>query len=265
MKTWEELNKRTSTLQASYDELMQNHRSLQSFRDAREWDKDAQALIGLLQTFKNDWVVYREQQEDALKQVTEQHNSKPIFQRLLSSRSDGATLKKAVEQTDIEIKSVDLVVDSLNELMDKTPANKSEQKDIADGIREYKKELTLLKREINSNLRQTKAIARTKAASWAGSSAGMLGSVAKYKRTSIRMEKERSVVPMENQKAFIEKVLIALERDLNWVMHFKGDDQAAESQAFPTEAVAEYIQRCSYCGRRVSDADDVCKGCGAVI
>jgi len=62
MKTWEDLDKHISVLQKSVNELYQKHNALQSFRDAREWDKDSRAIIDLLQNFKDDWNVYRKEQ-----------------------------------------------------------------------------------------------------------------------------------------------------------------------------------------------------------
>lgn len=265
MKTWDDLDKHTSVLQNSYNELYQRHNALQSFHDAREWDNDTSALIGLLQNFKNDWNVYRKEQENKLEQLNQERNNKSFFNRVLSTRSDDEEVKKLIKQVDVEINGIDMIVDELNDKMDKTPANKSEQKEIADVIKELKKEITLKKREINESLRQTRTNARQKTANWTGSNPGLLGTVARYQRTSIRMEKERALVPMENLKTYVEKKLISLEKDLNWVMHFKGDDQEDKNQLVQEEIIIEQVQRCKYCGHRVGEADNICKGCGAVI
>jgi len=256
IKTWEDLDKRTPILQKSINELFQKHTALQSFRDAREWDNDSYAIIDLLQNFKNDWNVYRKEQENILEQLYQERKNRSFINKVLSTRSDENEVKKSIKQVDVEIASIDGIIEKLNVMMDKTPANKSEQKEIADVMKEVKKELTLQKREINENLRQTRANARQKTANWTGPNPGMLGSIARYQRTSIRMEKERALVPMENMKTFIETNLISLEKDLNWVMHFKGNEQEG--------IISEYVRRCKYCGRRVN-TDDLCLGCGAVI
>jgi len=210
--------------------------------------------------------LHYQEQETLLEQLYQERNNKSFINRVLSKRSDEEEVKKSIKQVDVEINSIDVVIDELNEMMDKTPANKSEQKEIADVIKELKKELTLLKREINENLRLTRANARHKTANWAGANPGLLGTVARYQRTSIRMEKERALVPMEHQKTFVEKKLVSLDRDLNWVMHFKGDDQGDKNQLLQEEIILDDVKRCKYCGRRVNiNTEDSCLGCGAVI
>ena len=265
MKTWEDLTKHTAIIQASVTELIQRHGELQSFRDAREWDKDSDAIIALLQDFKNDLTIFREGQETLLQQLTQEHNNKSFFKKILSSHSDENDVKKLIEQTDLGINSIEGGIDKLYEMMDKTPANKTEQKEIADELRQLKKELTLQKREANENLRQTRANARQKTANWTGVTGGTLGKVARYQRTSARLEKERALAPVEDLKRIIEGELIALERNLIWVMHFKGDDQEGTPQTPQVEIVFEHVLRCKYCGRRVGDTDDVCTGCGASV
>ena len=264
MITWEDLINRTSVLQGSLNELLQTHKTLQSSRDAREWDNDSRALIDLMQSFKNDWNVYRKEQETLLEHLNKERDNKPLLSRLLSKRPD-EIVKKSIEMIDAEINGIDVVVDELNEKMDKTPANKSEQEEISDVIKEVKKELTLQKREINENLRQTRASARQKTANWTGSNPGLLGTVARYQRSSIRMEKERALVPAENLKTFVEKKLVSLDRDLNWVKHFKSDAEEDENQLSQEAIILEQVERCKYCGRRIYDGVDVCTGCGATI
>jgi len=265
MKTWDELDKRTPVLQKSYNDLVQRYSTLQAFQDAREWDNDAGALIHILKEFKNEWVLFRQEQADELDRLKQEHDKKSFFSKALSSRSDEREIENLLKQVDAEISGFDPIIDKLSEMMDNTPADKSEQKEMADMIREFKSEFTLLKREVNENLRQTRATARAKTADWTGVRGGVLGSVARYQRTSIRMEKERALVPMENQKAFIEKKLISLDRQLKWIMHFIGDGKEGKGQVAPIETTVGVVQRCNYCGRKVDDNAIVCSGCGAVI
>jgi hypothetical protein len=264
MKTSEELNKHTAALQESVNELMQKHSGLQSFRDARDWDEDAKAVLDLLQQFRNDLSGYREEQAEALDKLQQERSQGSLFKKAFSSRSSENDVKDNIKGTDEAIKSIHDVTDKLSEMMDKTPASKSEQKEIADDLRQLKKDLALQKREINESLRAVRANARQKTAGWTGVHSGLLGSAARYQRATIRLDKERSLVPHENQKAFIENRLIALEKDLNWVLHFRADASGTASQDPQTDIGPEQIQRCSYCGRRVF-SHDVCPGCGAAI
>ena len=258
MKNWEDLNKRLIVLTESINELLQRHDALLSFRDAREWDHDAQALIGLLVNSKDDYIALRGEQEKLLTQLTQERNNKPFFKRVLSSQSAENQVKESIKALDSTIEEIGDTSDGIYEKMDKTPANKSEQKEIAGELKELKKELVLQKREANEQLRQTRAAARQKNASWTGVRGGVLGSVARYQRASIRMEKEESLVPIEGLRKFIERKLIAVERDINWVMHFKADDQEKSQDG-------EQVRRCNYCGRRVEATASVCSSCGAVV
>lgn len=261
MKNWEELIKRNPVLQESLNELSERYNALESFQDAREWDKDSQAFIDILLDLIKDWGDYRKEQESLYEQLIKEREGKPFINKLFSKRPD-EDVKKSIDLIDIEIKGLESAIDMLSELMDKTPANKSEQKEIADNIKLLKKELSLKKQEVNESLRQIRANARIKATNWTGVTGGIIGKVAKYQRISARLEKEIALTPIEDVRKYIEKKAIALERDLIWIMHFKGDDQ--ETKQSPQEETIS-VMRCNYCGRRVNDLDDVCKGCGAVV
>lgn len=259
MKTWEELLKSTNVLQASMNELFEKYQRLQTFRDAAEWDDDAKALSDLLQKTRSEWLLLRKQQENQQAQLQQERNSKSFFARLFSSRSAETTVKNFINQIDAICKSIDTFIDNLTLMMDKTPANKSEQKEMSDELREIKKELSLQKRETNEKMRQTRTAARQQTANWTG----VTGRAGRIARTSVRLGQERALAPLEDVKAVIEQQLIAMDRDLKWIMHFKADPQDGKNNS-SAEFLLEQVQRCSYCGRRIADAE-VCSGCGAII
>ncbi len=79
-----------------------------------------------------------------------------------------------------------------------------------------------------------------------------MGDVARYKRATIRREKENSLSPLEAERNSIEAQLMDIERQINWVSKFKGENPQEESE----------VIRCTYCGRRVAPPS-VCPGCGS--
>jgi hypothetical protein len=265
MKTTSDVYNQTSVLIKSLGELLQRYETVKSFNDAQEWNQDANTLVNSLEENKSDLLVVCDGLEKKLAESKQERNSKSIFQRVLSSHSDENKITEAIKQTNSIIQRVEGYIEDLSEKVEKTPTNKLQQKEIANELKALKQELTLQKREINKDLRQTRANARTKTASWTGVRSGMLGSIARNQRTSIRIEKERALVPLENQKSFIEEKLIDLERDINWVMHFDGDDQKIKNQRYEEEIIVDAARKCKYCGRTVIGAADVCPGCGASL
>jgi len=247
MKTWDDLTKHSIDLQKKLTELTQRHDTLQSFQDAIGWDNDAEKIIKLLQDFQNNLNYFREENIVALQRTNQERNKGPFLQKLFSSRSSENGNKENIRKSESGIISITNGMETLRKMMDKTPASKSEQKEIADELRQLKKELTLQKCEINENMRQARTTARQKTISYTGVNRGMFGDVARLQRHSARFEKERALVPLEGQKTFIEKKLIAIERDLNWVLHFRGKDDEIEAQSLQTETATDVSQRCSYC------------------
>jgi len=257
MKSWNELAQHASVIQKSVDELLQKHYVLQSFLDAQEWDNDTRVVIELLQNFEKDLTSFKGEQQKILEQLKQERSRNSIFKKVFSTRSGETEANGYIKKADAAIQSIVDGIELLYGMMDQTPASKSEQKEIASELRLLKKELTFQKREVNESLRKTRSNARQKTANLTGLNSGFIGSVARYQRTSIRLEKERALTPNEDLKAFIEKKLVGFERDLNWVMHFTGEDQNDK-----TQPASEEVKHCNYCGRRIVTSD-VCLGCGS--
>jgi hypothetical protein len=264
MKSWEELIKHSMILQSRVNELTQNHNSLQSFKDAIGWDNGAEAVIRLFQDYQNNLNEYREESIEVLERMKQERNKSPFMQKIFSSRTSEKECNENIRKSDSGIQSIEKGIEILHAMMDKTPGSKTEQKAIVDELRQLKKDLTLQKREINENMRQTRVTARQKTIQYTGINSGILGGVARYQRVSARLEKERALIPGEDQKKFIEKKLIAIERDLNWVLNFKTEVSDEKAQFPQTNMVINEVkQKCSYCGRTLN-AEDYCPSCGAV-
>src|SRR5688572_17762036 len=87
MQAWEELAHHASVIQKSVDELLQKHKTLESFRDAQEWDNDASAVIALLQKFEHDLSNFKGEQQKTLEQLKQERSQSSIFKKVFSSRS----------------------------------------------------------------------------------------------------------------------------------------------------------------------------------
>ncbi len=264
MKTWDELGQKNSKTQNLINKLVEDFNSLQNFEDAKSWDEQAQNIINLLRALQDDMNDYIQYQKSLNESLIKERSGGTLLQKIFSSRNHENEIKENIRKAEISTGSFIAAIEIISEMVDKTPTSKSEQKEIVESLKQIKKELTLQKREINEGMRKTRADARNKSVKWAGVNSGFLGSVARYNRISARIDKEQSLLPLEEQKSLIEKELISIERDINWVLRFKGSETPQNhTESNSTKTNSEISKYCPYCGRRGNS--DICVGCGAVI
>jgi hypothetical protein len=206
----------------------------------------------LFEQYQDRLTAYTAQEESALQEAQEKRNALPVFQRMMASKGAENTYQENICKVDKGITSVDKVIDGLMERIEKIPISRSEQKEMLRSLREYKKELALLKREANEIMRQTRIKSRQDMAKWTGINRGTLGTLARVQRSSIRHQKESRLAPMENSKTSIERELIEADRKIAWIERFTGKDTEIEVS----------VIRCAYCGRRVVPGE-LCPGCGS--
>jgi chromosome segregation ATPase len=253
MATISELAEQASTLQAHADELSHRFQTLGAYEEAARFDSDALAAIRLFERYKADLEGFLLSQEALLREAVSARNSLPFLKRLFASRSEEKQLASSIATARGGIASVETATSDLYELIDRTPSSKSEQKDMLAELRLLKKEVTTQKRSVNEAMQGIRTKARQDMASWTGvSGRGVVGSVARLERMSIRHGKEGALAPHESTKASLERQIIDLERRINWVDRFQGGDPKPE----------EAPLRCAYCGRRVKQ-NAVCPGCGS--
>ena len=73
-------------------------------------------------------------------------------------------------------------------------------------------------------MRQIRTSARQARASLSGLRGGTIGKVASYQRAGITYSKESKLSPLESQKGKIEYELIEIEKKINRLNGFKGED-----------------------------------------
>ena len=252
MPTLSELAEQASRLQAHADELSHRFQALGSYEEAARFDSDALATIRLSERYKADLEAFVLAEETALQDADSARGSLPFFKRLFASRSEEKRLASSIAEARGGVASVDNAISELYELIDRTPASKTEQKQMLAELRLLKKEITTHKRSVNEAMREIRTKARQDMSSWTGVSGGMVGSVARLERMGIRHGKEAALAPHEGTKASLELQIIDLERRIIWVERFQGEEPTAEEPPL----------RCGYCGRRVSQ-NAVCPGCGS--
>jgi hypothetical protein len=250
--TLDHLGKQAASLQQTADELSSRFEKLTTFEEAARWDADAFAVVRLFEQYRDAVAGFRSSEQQALQEANAARGTLPFFKRLFASRRTEKSREANIKQADKGTASVETAISQLFELADRTPACKAEQKEMLSELRLLKKELTTEKRSVNEAMRIIRTQARQNMATWTGVQRGFTGSVARLERMQIRHQKEGALSPHEDAKAAIERQLIEMERRINWVSRFKGEDPREE----------QGVVRCAYCGRRVT-AGSPCPGCGS--
>lgn len=251
--TYTQFASRAAEIQKVADEVSDRFFNLATFQDALRWNSDTRALIRLLEQFNLDITEYCTKQEGFLNLAETTRSTQSFLKRTFGIRREENQYKENIESANTTIASVETAVSGLNDLIDRTPTSKAEQKNMLQELRQLKKELTTEKREINETTRQIRTKARQDMTKMTGiHGRGVMGSMARYQRVHIRDQKESSLKPHEIAKANIEMQIIEVEKRINWTSRFTGDDPQPQAAAL----------RCAYCGRRV-EPNRVCPGCGS--
>jgi Rad3-related DNA helicase len=247
-KSLEEFQKHSKILQSALDDLTERFDDLKTFQEAAQWDSDAKVLIHLFEQLQDELKEYITDQNQLFNDAKSQRQDKSILKRTFGSRTEEKEPKKNIKVANKVIAYTENIVEYINEMIGRIPGNKKEQKEMKTELSKIKKELTHEKREINERIKQI----RIQAKQSTSSISGFTGGYARYKKSNIRFEKERALAPDENAKAALERQIKNIEKMLNWVRRFSGENPVDELN----------VIRCSYCGRRVSPGVE-CPGCGS--
>ncbi len=248
----DDLENQAVYLQSTAGDLLKRYKLLSTFSGAAQWDADAQALIRLFEKYHELLDLSRSQAEQSLRDVKAERGAMPFHRRIFSSRGQEKSISVKIKDFDKSLASLEKAIVDLQQLIDSTPSSKAEQKEMLASLNVEKKELTLEKRGVNEEMRQIRTKARQDMSAWTGVSGKYVGGVARYKRATIRSSKESSLSPLEVEKTGIEAQLIDIERQINFVSKFTGENPQEEGE----------VIRCAYCGRRVFPPS-VCSGCGS--
>lgn len=249
----EEMNRRAATIQANIKDLMARFDGLKTYQDAASWDSDAEAVVRALEDFRAYIQKRKSEFQTSMQQGQADRKKLPALKRAFTRDKDAAALRKYIKGVDDGLESIDPAIETIRAKSDLTPTSKAEQKQIAAYIKTQKKDLQIAKRQATSNIRDTHSAHRARMVGVTGIHGnGVMGSLARWERTSARMERERKLAPLEGQRRILEQQINFLDKRLIWLSSFTGSDPSAEEVAY-----------CGYCGRRTIKGKP-CPGCGSV-
>jgi hypothetical protein len=253
MQIIDEIATRSNLLVSRYKELLSSFDNLETFSDTIQWDSDASSLIELFKDSVSDFLEYQKTMQQELEIIKAERESKSFFARNFSSKKvEKEHTDSILDMADV-VKKTEIVIEKLQDLIDRTPNSKADQKEMLNELKTIKKNLTLEKREINESIRQVNVEARKSISKVTGISGGIFGTVARAHRVNVRYQKEAALRPNEDAKAGINRQLLQVEKDILWVSRFKGEETP----------VVNDVVRCAFCGRRVLDGNP-CQSCGSI-
>jgi hypothetical protein len=207
-----------SQLRAAFD-------GLRTFEQVAQWDAAATALAQQLQRALE---ISQQHHQGLLAQADEarrQHVAKPFFKRLFG-RSSEPEIRAQANQVHGHRENLGMLINELLELIDYTPNDDKECKELLKELRGDKKELQVKKREIAAQKRAINHAARA-----ASATAGRTGIIfvtydsklAAAQRRAIRRDRMAALAPHEDQQHAIEHEIIALDRRILWLERFGKD------------------------------------------
>lgn len=111
------------------------------------------------------------------------------------------------------------LADKLQEIIDLSPASLLERKELLAELGREKKDLQMLKREINSNMNEIRVDIRQKSARAPYSLSGLLGMTG-LQRQQLPYKREQALAPLENKKDWLDSQIFNLDKKIIWVKKF---------------------------------------------
>jgi hypothetical protein len=151
-------------------------------------------------------------------------NRQPLRQAAREKSFWGRFFKSAEEKTNLaeirtcqqSISTCQRLGEAIQEKIDNTPASKAEQVQLVKELKAQKKELQLQKRELATEMKNIRTAARQKSSAVATGWFAMAGDrkVTAIERREILRAKERALKPGEDAKVQVERLILAIERDI---------------------------------------------------
>lgn len=199
--------------------LIQRAQTITSFNDVARWDKEASHLAENFRAFLAKVPEFEAQIRSGEAASKAAHSQKPFFQRLFSVPPLTVEIRRARQTLQVATTQLGPLADQLEALIDQTPDNPSEKKELLSELKGLKKELNLEKKELAAAMRQVRANARR-----ANANVGGFFSTPKsrrYERISIRLDKEAALRPHEGAKETIERQILEIDRMILWIERIK--------------------------------------------
>jgi len=111
------------------------------------------------------------------------------------------------------------LADKLQEFIDLSPASLLERKELLAELGREKKDLQMLRREINSDMNEIRVDIRQKSARAPYSLSGLLGMTG-LQRQQLRYKREQTLAPLEDKKDWLDSQIFNLDKKIIWVKKF---------------------------------------------
>jgi hypothetical protein len=204
---------------------MDQYKKLRFFEEVAKWDKEAkkeiEKIVGVYKAIYKAIKLKRTELENERKIQSE----KSFLKRKFSNPKVANELVALIDNLENRKDTLENMAVKLQESVDFTPDSPEEQKALLIELKQYKKELALKKREINTAMKQIREDAR-QLSTHAGVEKGFFGSTyyssttAERQRRQIRYQRESVLRPQENEKRAIERQLLQVEQDIIWAERF---------------------------------------------
>lgn len=189
---------------------------LTSFEDVQNWDSEAKKEIDNMNNALHSLHEYEVTQNTELKKFENEHKQKGFFARVLRPDPKIATLKRNLGTIFGQREKISNLKTSLEELIERTPDDEAEAKQMLRELKLMKKELAVTKKEVRAEMRGVAISARVKNTNISG----QIFTNAKLKRIqriSARIDKESSLKPLDRQIFIIDQQMLEIDRSINWI------------------------------------------------
>jgi hypothetical protein len=206
-----------------FEKLTAQFQNLRTFEEVTDWDSRAKQAIESVNEFVRNMQTEKAKTQSNLHQLEDNHEGKSFFGKMLGGKKELNQLEEKINKTDALIVKCESLINNIQSKIDITPNTPEEQTNLLKELLLEKKELTLKKREINTQMKEIRTAARQKSVNSTDSLVGVLAG-SKYRaatRRGIRYQKEQMLNPHEDEKSYIERQLLQIEKDILWVERFK--------------------------------------------
>lgn len=191
------------------------HARVASLESASEWRGVAENACNLL---VHDIDAARTQLADLEKKrlpLRQSARETSFWGRLFKSAEEKANLR-AIQSCQQSISACQQLGSAIQEKIDNTPTTKAEQVQRVKELKAQKKELHLQKREVAAEMKNIRTAARQKSSAVATGWFAIAGDrkVTSIERREILREKERALKPGEDAKVKVERLILAVEREI---------------------------------------------------
>ncbi len=140
---------------------------------------------------------------------------KSFWGRFFKSAEEKANLA-SIHSCQQSISTCQRLGNAIQEKIDNTPTTKAEQVQLVKELKAQKKELQLQKRELAAEMKNIRTAARQKSSAVSTGWFAMAGDrkVTAIERREILRAKERALKPGEDAKVQVERVILAVEREI---------------------------------------------------